>query len=55
MAEAQRPDIVFVDKKTKEVKILDVTVPGDGRVKDKELKKIERCQLLKEEVGSIGE
>ena len=53
MAEARRPDIVFVDKKKREIKILDVAVPGDGRVKDKELEKIEKYQLLKGEVGRI--
>ena len=40
--EARRPDIVFVDKKKREIKILDVAVPGDGRVKGRELKKIEK-------------
>ena len=53
MVEARRPDIVFVDKKKREIKILDVAVPGDGRVKDKELEKIEKYLLLKEEVGRI--
>ena len=42
MVEARRPDIVFADKKKKETKILDVAVPGVGRVKDKELEKIEQ-------------
>lgn len=36
IVEARRPDIVFVDKK-KERKILDVTVPGDVRVRIKEI------------------
>ena len=53
MVEARRPDIVFVDKKEKEVKIIDIAVPGDVRVKDKELEKIEKYQLLREEVGRI--
>ena len=53
MVEARQPDIAFVDKKKREIKILDVAVPGDGRVKDKELEKIEKYQLLKEEVGRI--
>ena len=46
MVEARRPDIVFVDKKKREIKILDVAVPCDGRVEDYELEKIEmylRC------------
>ena len=53
MVEARRPNIVFVDKKKREIKILDVAVPGDGRVKDKELEKIEKYKVLKEEVGRI--
>ena len=53
MVEARRPDIIFVDKKKKEIKILDVAVPGDGRVQDKEFEKIEKYQLLKEEVGRM--
>ena len=35
--EARRPDIVLVDKKNKEVIIIDIAVPGDSRVKEKEL------------------
>ena len=31
--EARRPDIVFVDKKEREVAIIDVAIPGDDRVK----------------------
>ena len=40
--EARRPDIVFIDKKEREVIIIDVPIPGDGRVKDKELEKLEK-------------
>ena len=32
-----------------------MVVPGDGRIKDKELEKIEKYQLLKEDVGRIWE
>ena len=42
-----RPDIVFTDKKEREVVIIDVVIPGDDRVKDKELEKLEKYQLLK--------
>ena len=35
--EARRPDIVFTDKKEREVVIIDVAIPDDDRVKDKEL------------------
>ena len=51
--EARRPDIVFVDKKKREVVIIDVAVPGDDRVKDKELEKLEKYQLLKDEIAKV--
>ena len=34
---ARKPDIVFIDKKEKEVVIIDVAILGDDRVKDKEV------------------
>ena len=37
--EVRRPDIVFIDKKERKVVIIDVAIPGDDRVKDKELEK----------------
>ena len=51
--EARKPDIVFVDKKEREVVIIDVAIPGDGRVKDKELGKVEKYQLLKDEIAKV--
>ena len=51
--EARRPDIVFVDKKQREVVIIDVAIPGDDRVKDKELEKVEKYQLLKDEIAKV--
>ena len=50
--EARRPDIVFIDKE-KEVVIIDVAIPGDERVKDKELEKVEKYQLLKDEIAKV--
>ena len=40
--EAIRPDIVFVDKKERECVIIAIAIPGDDRVKDKELEKVEK-------------
>ena len=37
---AKRPDIIFVDKQAKEAKFIDIVLPGDTRVKDKELENI---------------
>ena len=47
--DVRRPDIVFIDKKEREVVKIDVSIPGDDRVKDKELEKLEKYQLLKDE------
>ena len=37
----------------KEVKIIDIAEPGDSRVKEKELEKIEKYQYLREEIGHV--
>ena len=50
LIEARKPDVVLIDKRTKEVKIIDNANPGDKRVKDKEIEKREKYQMLKEEV-----
>ena len=52
--EARRPDIVFIDKKEREVVIIDVAIPGDDRVKDNELEKLEKCRLFKDEIASLA-
>ena len=46
MVEATRLDIVFVDKQAKEAKIIDIAIPGDASVKDKELEKSHREVLI---------
>ena len=51
--EARRPDIVFIDKKEREVVIIDVAIPCDDKVKDKELEKVEKYQLLKDEIAKV--
>ena len=51
--EARRPDIVFGDKRNREVKIIDIAVPGDSRVAEKELEKIEKYQMVREEIGHV--
>ena len=45
--EARRPDLILVDKKTKSCVIIDVAIPGDCRIREKEIKKIEKYQNLK--------
>ena len=46
--ESQRPDIVVVLKKEKECKIIDIAVPGDCRIYEKETEKIEKYELKRE-------
>ena len=53
MIEARRPDIVVVDKVKKETMIIDVAIAGDTRVWDKEREKIEKCNLLKDEIARL--
>ena len=40
-------------KKEREVVIIDFVIPGDDRVKDKELEKLEKYQLLKDEIAKV--
>ena len=51
--EAQRPDLVVVDKKRRTCKIIDFAVPGDSRIEEKEKEKIEKYQDLKRELKKI--
>ena len=51
--EARRPAIVFIDKKEREVVIIDVPNPGGGRVKHKELGKLQKYQLSKDEIAKV--
>ena len=44
LIEARTPDVVLIDKRTKEVKIIDIAIPGDKRVKDKEIEKLENTK-----------
>ena len=42
--EARTPDLFLVDKKGKSSVIVDIAVPGDCRVREKELEKNEKYQ-----------
>ena len=46
----RRPDIAIVNKMEKSVVIIDVAVPGDKRIIDKEKEKIEKYQNLKRKI-----
>ena len=51
--EAQRPDLVVVDKKERSCKIIDFAVPGDSRTEEKEKDTIEKYQDLGRELQKI--
>ena len=51
--EARRPDLILVDKKGKSCVIVDIAVPDDCRVREKELEKIEKYQNLKIELKRL--
>ena len=48
--EARRPQLVLVDRKKKSCVIIDIAVPGDSRIREKEMETIEKYQNLKIEL-----
>ena len=52
MKEARRPDIILIDKERKGI-IIDVAVPADVRVGEKEREEVEKYQNLKREIGRL--
>ena len=51
--EAWRPDLVLVDEKDRNCKIIDFAVPGDSRIEEKERDKIEKHQDLRRELQKV--
>ena len=51
--EARRPYLIFVDKKTKSYVIIDVAIPGDCWIREKEFEKSEKYQNLKRELKKL--
>ena len=49
----RRPDIVVIEKEGNICKIVDIAIPGDCRIAEKEAEKIEKYQDLKIEIGRI--
>ena len=47
MIEGRRPDIIVIDKKERKGIIIDIAVPADVRVREKERENVEKCQNLK--------
>ena len=46
----RRPDIILINKETKECSLIDVAIPGDHRVDDKEVEKITNYKELRLEL-----
>ena len=51
--EARRLDLILVDKKAKSCVIIDVAIPGDCRIREKEIEKIEKYHNLKRELKRL--
>ena len=51
--EARHPDIVIIDKRGQSGIILDIAVPTNGRVHEKEREKVEKYQELRREIGRL--
>ena len=51
--EARRPDIVIIDKRRQSEIIVDIAVPADGRVHEKEREKVEKYQELRRDIGRL--
>ena len=47
--EVRRSNLILADKKAKSCVIIDIAIPGDCRIREKEIKKIEKYQNLKRE------
>ena len=47
------PDIVIIDKVKKSAIIVDVAIPGDKRIYDKEKEKIDKYQDIKREIQML--
>ena len=50
MIEERKPDIIVIDKKEQRRIIIDIAVPADVRVREKERQKVEKYNDLKREI-----
>ena len=53
LIETRRPDLIVIDKKEQKWIIIDIAVPADVRVEDKEKEKVEKYQNLKREIRRL--
>ena len=51
--EVRRPDIVVINKQEKSCLIIDIAIPGDVQVQEKEVEMIEKYQELKREIKRL--
>ena len=51
--QARRPDLVVIDRKKGQCFIIDIAVPGDSRVGEKEREKVDKYQDLRREVAKL--
>ena len=50
---ANQPDIVIIDKDKKQATIIDIAIPNDYNIQDKEKEKVQKYQPLREELERI--
>ena len=53
LTEARRPDLIVIDKKEQKGIIIDIAVPADVRIDEKEKGKVEKYQDLKKEIRGL--
>ena len=53
LIDARRPDLIVINKKEQKGIIIDIAVPADVRVKEKEKEKVEKYQDLKKEIKRL--
>ena len=53
MIEAREADIAFIEKRNMEVKIIDIVLPGDRKVEEKEIEKIDKYQMPRGDVRRL--
>ena len=54
LIEARRPDLIVIDKKEEKGIIIDIAVPADVRIEEKEKAKVEKYQDLKKEIRRLS-
>ncbi|CAI9719282.1 Hypothetical predicted protein [Octopus vulgaris] len=55
LIDAQRPDIVVIDERKKETKVMTIAIPWEAHViNEKDLQKMEKYKLLKDEIARMN-